>query len=383
MTGQQQFQARDHSGGTLEVITILPALGANHPVLTALRTFARKFRNLIFTLDHGAFLEATSLMVLIEVSSLTNLKIVTENPEQLPFRKAGLSVLPTIQAALQQIRGDETASKILKEMEAVPQLNSSAFEILQRLNRPETDFAELEKLTNQDPGLASQILKSSNSAFFMRRSRVETLSAALAFLGMDGIKQILVFNVFKGVTSFLGVQKEVLDHGRACAHLAGFLATKAKADRMALGKVRLAGLLHDIGSFALAFYHPKDFEKVRSLIREGKKRSCEAEMEVFSIDHPELGRRLLEKWGFPEYLSKVVANHHSLQDPSWDSIAGPVFCANGFLNQCVEGIPPTPFYQKLRTFFGQLEEKISTQELLDSLKKEYDSFISSGGLAPD
>ncbi|HNW36532.1 MAG TPA: HDOD domain-containing protein, partial [Candidatus Ozemobacteraceae bacterium] len=209
MTEAHPFQARDRGEGILEVIGIFPGMTPAHPTIVALTSLARKFRHILFTLEPGASLDTTVLPKLLEVSSLTDLRIVTSDPTALPYAKAGLSVFSTPEDAIRSIRGDASIKQIKSKMDAVPQLHSQAFEMLQKLNQPETSFADLETMISNDPGLSAQILKSANSAFFMRRNKVETLSAAMAYLGTEGLKQLLMYNVFKGLSSLAGAQKEV------------------------------------------------------------------------------------------------------------------------------------------------------------------------------
>jgi len=383
MTDTHPFQARDRGDGILEIIGIFPGMTLDHPAVVALASLARKFRHILFTLEPGASLDAIVLPKLIEVSGLTDLRIVTSDPTALPYEKAGLSIFSTPEEAISRIRCDAKLKQITSKMDSVPQLHSQAFEMLQKLNDPNTSFGDLETMISNDPGLSAQILKSANSAFFMRHTKVETLGAAMAYLGIEGLKQLLMFNVFKGLSGLAGAQKEVMDHGRACGHLASFLAEKAKVPKPILGKIRLAGLLHDVGSLAMAFVFPAEFQHTRELVHTQGKRTYEAELEVFGIEHQQVGQALATRWSFPDYLVRVIGDHHHLRDPRWDQIAGPVFCANGYLNQVIENIPFTVYYQKLRGFFAQLDEQTSIQELQELLKKELDSFIAAGGLSCD
>lgn len=367
------FQAKDHGNGILELIAIFPGMGPDHPTIQSLGVFARKFKCVIFTLEKGSYLEITALPKLIDASVFTKLKVVTTTADQFPFYKAGIPTFPTTADAIKSVKGDEIQEQVLKKLDAIPQLNTQAFEILQKLNKPETSFTDLDKIISQQPGLASQMLKTANSAFFMRRSKADTLASALSYLGIEGVKQILVFNVFKGLNGYWGAQEEVLTHGRHCAHLATFIATAGKVDAVNVSKIRLAGLLHDIGSLALAFYFPKEYKDVKALVKAGQKRTYEAEFEIFGIEHQALGKKLAEAWGFPEYLATVVGDHHSLRHSGFDKLTVPVLCANGFLNQTIEKIPFSPYYHKLREYFSNLGERVSIQDIQKILEEELKS----------
>lgn len=374
---EHPFQARDHGSGILEIIGTVSDMGADHPAVVALEPLARKSKGLIFNLE-TASLQASALRRLADVAIRTKLRVIAPHPGELNFAAAGIKLCNSVSEALMGIKGEATLEIIMTKVQELPQLNSSAYEYLQKLNDPNTDFTIIADAISSDPALSAQIFKTANSAFFMRRNKVDTLSAAISFLGLEGVKQILVFHIFKGLTGYFQVQKEVLDHARATAHLAAQLATYSKYPRPTVNKIKLGGLLHDFGRMILAFFFSTEYEQVRKLTVENQKCTHDAELMVFGIDHQRLGKALAEKWGFPEYLRKIIADHHTLAEPTWEELTGPVFCANGYLNQ-VENTPYTPYLTKLRGFLKQLpeEQQVTTQELLDFMKKEHDEYLAA------
>ena len=283
MASSQLFQARDHGNGVLEIIAVFPDMNAEHPAMQAVVTLARRFPTLILTLESGASIDASGFGKLIEASGMTRLFVATSDQQAHPFARASIRTYATPREALLAVRGEEIARHIVAKMEAIPELHSQAFDLLQKLNQPSLSFEKMGETIAKEPGLATQILKTANSAFFMRRSKVDTIPAALTLLGLEGLKQILVVNVFKGLTGYFGAQKEVLDHGRVCAQLAVHLAELKKVPRTNLAKIRLGGLLHDVGSLALVFFYPKEYGEVRALMKTQTKRSYEAELAVFEI----------------------------------------------------------------------------------------------------
>lgn len=370
------FQARDHGNGILEIIGIAPEMGGDHPAVMALEPLARKCKGLILNLE-AASVQISALPRLAEVAHKTKFKVVVPQPGELNFASAGIKICNSVSEALMGLKGEATLEIILSKVDNLPELNTSAYHYLQQLNDPNADFNMVANTISNDPALASQIFKTANSAFFMRRNKADNLNAAISFLGLEGVKQILVFHIFKGLSGYFQAQKDVLDHARATAHLAAQLATYAKSPRPTVNKIKLGGLLHDFGRMVLAFYFPGEYEQVRKLTIEDQKCTNEAEQAVFGVDHQRVGKALAEKWGFPEYLRRIITDHHSLNEPTWEELTGPVFCANGYLNQ-IENVPYTPYFTKLRGFLKQLPEdqKITTQELLDIMEKDHRDFLA-------
>ena len=169
-------------------------------------------------------------------------------------------------------------------------------------------------------------------------------------LGFAPLRQIFIYNFYTSVGNFFGAQKETVEHGQDCARLAEYIAKSAGASHAECAKIRLIGLLHDVGRQALAFVFPQQYEKVQHLVRVEKNPSFLAELVVFGTEHQSVGSILANRWNFPDYLSKVIADHHYLKATDWNTLALPVFCANNFLNQR-DGEPFSPYYHKLEGYF--------------------------------
>ncbi|MFZ2960457.1 MAG: HDOD domain-containing protein [Candidatus Ozemobacteraceae bacterium] len=354
MSDKPSFQARDHGNGILEIIGGSPIINSEHPAVSALLALSRKFAHLVLTLEIDSSVDPTALPKLLEVASSTNLSVVAQDPTAFPFSHAKVQTYSTIGEAITEIKGDIFAKQIMKKIEGISEQNSQASNHLKKLNLVGADFFSLGNAIADDPALADVLQKTAGSTFFMRRNNAETLSGLLSFLGIDGVKQILVFNVFKGLAEHFGVQRATLEHGRAVAYMATYLAEMTKTARLTISRIRLAGLIHDIGSMALAFYHPQEFLVTRRIMQDRNISSTEAETLVFGIEHQRLGHLIATTWGFPDYLVSVISNHHSLRDTDFEQLTIPVFCANGFMNHVIEGISHTPYFSKLRLYFKKL-----------------------------
>jgi signal transduction histidine kinase len=71
----------------------------------------------------------------------------------------------------------------------------------------------------------------------------------------------------------------------------------------------IAGLLHDVGVLFFINHYPKEYSKIfRRQIRASS--LSEAEIEVFGIDHAEVGFHMAEKWCLPPYIMSAIGNHH-------------------------------------------------------------------------
>lgn len=290
-------------------------------------------------------------MQLKDISSRTKIKVIVKKPEFVTkCSETGLQTFPTIKSASLSYAGDETLRLLITQLRDVPILNTEAYKLIQHVASPDANFPELEKMLQNNAGLCSQILRIANSSYFMRSSKAETLQQAMVTLGFAPLRQIFIYNFYNSVGNFFGVQKETVEHGQDCARLAEYIAKSAGASHAECSKIRLIGLLHDVGRQALAFFFPQQYEKVQHLIKVEQKPSFLAELVVFGTEHQNIGSVLANRWNFPDYLSKVIADHHYLQAKDWNKLTLPVFCANNFLNQR-DGEPFSPYYHKLEGYF--------------------------------
>ncbi len=73
----------------------------------------------------------------------------------------------------------------------------------------------------------------------------------------------------------------------------------------------LAGLLHDIGKFALREVMPKSLAKIVEQAKTQGRACCVVEQEQLGLDHTIIGKRLAERWHLPEEVGLGIWLHHS------------------------------------------------------------------------
>ena len=72
-----------------------------------------------------------------------------------------------------------------------------------------------------------------------------------------------------------------------------------------------AGLLHDIGKFALEEVMPKSFARIVEQAKSTKADTLAVEQKYLGVDHTILGKRLAAKWHLPEQIILAIWLHHS------------------------------------------------------------------------
>ncbi len=176
----------------------------------------------------------------------------------------------------------------------------------------------LAKAISVDPALAAYIIKMANSAFYNLVKRVKTLSDAIALLGFEEVKKIVIMVSMKNVFSQSDFMDEVLwEHALAVA-----VATSMLNEKLHLieeGSAYIMGLLHDIGKVVFKRRYGDEYTALLKNIYENGGSVKILEEQEYGYSHADVGAYLLEEWNFDQEVIDAVNFHHvSFSDTSGD-----------------------------------------------------------------
>lgn len=403
------FQLRDHGGNVIEMI-VIDEIRADHKVVDALKILLKKFDYVILSLSETASLHPSFSQAMPELTATGKLMVVAREDEQVGIDLGETKRFKVIENAENRVRGERSVAAILEHIKKISPMQSSTTKLMSMLRNPDVKFEDIEEVTRNDPKLTMRMLKISNSAFFIRRMPFENLMSVVAFLGIDGIRQIIMQETFDGFAKVFANQREKLAHMRRCSHLCAFVGKLIGVDQNHIGKMLSAGLLHDMGALVLCSYDSREYSRVTMKVRNDKKTVCEAEIDVFGIDHQELGGILIPKMGMPDELTPILTGHHCSSVPADNLVLLATIAANGYLNQHIENLSYTPYEQyfpvfaeecrknKAANFIGkktgdsrapalassQAEDDgdiFRPSKIYEILKKELDKYVMSGNEA--
>lgn len=379
LSAAHPFLVRDCGFNVMEIINIDPVIDGSHKAIGALNLFSRKFKDIVFTLPPQCVLTPDVGPQLQQIAARSNLKLVYLTEDQIPFKHDYLECFMSSDDAVLRLKGAIVIAKVVKDFADVTPFRTSALNILDLLKQPDVTFDRIEKGIIDEPLLVARILQVANSAFYMRRNPVDDIGNALAYLGLDGIRQVLVQLIFHNLaTKYFVQQKHTLIHSECCAHLAVKLAERKFKDLITLGKVRVAGLLHDLGSLALQFSFPDEYAKVSALMNSSKCTTNQAERSIFGVDHCEVGARLCVEWKLPDYVRACAAEHHSIISGPLEKILNPVVCANAFLDIEIDQMPGMDYAPLLKNYslVPNVSDNEAKMEVLAFLYETWKTFKS-------
>ena len=187
---------------------------------------------------------------------------------------------------------------------------------------------DVAELVQQDPAMATALLRIANSAMFGGLQKISDLSQAIARLGMKRVGSMLTTMMHKG--QFEGnneSDRELLEilwgHSIATAIAARRLSEVTGGDPE---ESYLAGLLHDTGKLLV-------LRAVDHLQSHGK-----------SMDgpHAELGHLTLSNWQLPEPICDAVRYHHHMGEEMKDWLVARVQAADAIARKIGAHYLPEP-----------------------------------------
>jgi HD-like signal output (HDOD) protein len=106
-------------------------------------------------------------------------------------------------------------------------------------------------------------------------------------------------------------------HSLSTAIIARILGRKLHVAEREIFDYFLSGLLHDFGKIVFAHFMPREFQRALVMARDTGVHLYEAEREILTADHTQIGARLGEKWRLPARIVACLRNHHGhAGDPS-------------------------------------------------------------------
>lgn len=204
----------------------------------------------------------------------------------------------------------------LSEIKGLPTLPKIALRIREIIISDLGNASMLARIIEQDPSVASKVLKVANSSFYSTSgNRITSIKFAITRIGFNEIGHIaMAVSLIKKFSS----KSNVLDYKYFWKHslAAGFLTNNihgsvdfSPENRQVLF---LSGLFHDIGILIMDQFFHEQFEKIINLAFKEEISYLEAEKKVCPMEnHAILGSALLEYWNLDTGIISAIRHHHN------------------------------------------------------------------------
>lgn len=219
---------------------------------------------------------------------------------------------------------------------ALPSVPRLYAELTELLSSGSAGAADAARVIEKDIAMSAKVLQLANSAYFGRRCASSNVAQAVAYLGLETLRALLLhagaFREFTVNPPIPGFDLEELHrHCTRVARLAGALLAETGGG----GDVLTAGLLHDVGLLVLAARDRDGLARTLALAQEQGRPIHQIERDEHGVTHAEVGAHLLALWGIPHTVTEAVAGHH---DNRWLRLPFDAVAATHVANVLVEEV---------------------------------------------
>ncbi len=282
---------------------------------------------------------------------------------------------------------------VFQEADDLPTLPEVAIQLQKTVNDPNSGANDVAKLIEQDPAIATKVLKMVNSVFYapVHGEEITQLQPAIARLGFITVTNIaLSTSVFQ---AFSSAQNPVFDRRDFWRHsvtvgiitsiLHDFCANHID-QRITRDVAHLSGIVHDMGKILFERYANAEFHLAITSATGMDIPAVKEEARYIGMGHDEAGAWLANKWKLGREIEAVIRWHHDpMECPDEDvqSLAKLVHMADYIChNQKLgESGNPSPSYDqrvreelfltpaKIGEIMGLVTEEAENSEVLLSL----------------
>ncbi len=223
-------------------------------------------------------------------------------------------------------------NSLVHKIKAIPTLPTVFSQLSDAMTNPRVSNEDITKIISSDQAASMKVLKVVNSAFYGFAGRIDTISRAIMYLGLNEVRNLIlalsVLNLFKKNKNLLNFRPaEFWSHSIAVGVITRLVGSSIAVKN--LENYFIAGILHDIGKLVFFEFAEADYIKVLTIVEEKKCLIKDAEKEVFGFDHSTLGDLLCERWKIPNSIRNAIKYHHNgISDSSTNQLVSSVHIAD-------------------------------------------------------
>lgn len=217
------------------------------------------------------------------------------------------------------------ATKLINRFSDIQTMPHVVTQLSKLMADSNTTMKQFEDVIKMDPILVVRLLKLVNSPFYGLVQKVDSISRAIAYIGMKNLHTIAVTEALK--TIFTDKQEtSVFSRKGLWLHCAAVsICSKMVAERI-FGingdDAYLTGILHDFGLIVEEQVEREDF---LTMCTQSNSTSTmlNNERKLFGTDHCEIGYLMTLDWCMPDPIQEAIRDHHtSLDNVDPQSLAG-------------------------------------------------------------
>ncbi|MBM9546943.1 HDOD domain-containing protein [Leptospira sp. 201903074] len=203
--------------------------------------------------------------------------------------------------------------EVLQDVNKLPAISSVVSKVLEKLQKPDVNIADLAQEISKDPAITANVIKLSNSAYYRASKPIRTVQEALMTLGIKTVKEIVLLTAAKGILSqdLNSYQMEAAQLWTSSLLVAELSSKIVQHKKLKIDKdlAFTSGLLCSVGKIVLAQFFSPVMMQLKADLKDNQEPFPALEKKYFGYTHMEVSENLLKRWNFPQELTDVVANY--------------------------------------------------------------------------
>lgn len=204
------------------------------------------------------------------------------------------------------------AEKLIKQFKKTKTLPHIVTRLAELIKDEDSTLQDFEEVIRLDPALVARLLTLVNSSFFGMSRSVDSISRAVALLGMKNLHNIAVTDAIQEMIDTEAAAE--FDPQRLWSHSAAVgICCKMIAERILSingDDAYLTGILHDIGLIVEFETARADFLEIIGQFDEHHPRITDLEQQKLGTDHCQIGYLLACDWQIAQPLAEAIRDHH-------------------------------------------------------------------------
>ena len=219
--------------------------------------------------------------------------------------------------ALRDLMKNEQLKSLVASLGKLPSLPAVYAELQQKIRDPECSIGDVAAIIEKDMAMSAKVLQLVNSAFFGMYKNIDSPIRAVNLLGLDTVQTLVlgvgVFAELKTKPSDTFSVGALWGHSMETAALAKQIAVAESNDKQFIDTAFIAGMMHDVGKLLLFSTLHDTYVQAVAMAREHNLLLCQAEQNILTSDHADVGSYLMGLWGLPGSVVEAIAFHHRLE----------------------------------------------------------------------
>ncbi len=210
-----------------------------------------------------------------------------------------------------------SANKFIKKFNTIKTLPHVVTRLSKLIADDDTTMRDFEDVIKMDPTLVVRLLRLVNSPFYGLAQQVDSISRAVAYLGMKNLHNVAVTDALKNLFATGDETENIYSRKTLWLHCAAVsICSKMLAERIFAingDDAYLCGILHDFGIIV-----------EEQVAKEYFLKACEAcgtsdnlpefEQQFLDTDHCEIGYLMTKDWDMPVSIQEAIRDHHTKDD---------------------------------------------------------------------